>query len=228
MIWMFIGFIIVLLLGLCLLIRVRVHVSYTQEGRDNEGSLTVSIFRGVIKKRWEIPSIKMDDDSFSVDYDVQTSDTFRKKKTKKLDKKGTPTDLEKQKETIQSTFDNVTGFTKIVRRFLQNIHMHEFRWETVLGTGDAAATGTLSGFAWTGKSAIFALIAKMIKVRHLPHLNVTPVFQASFFRTSISCIVSFSVGNAIRGMIRVLMHVRKGKQRQPKHNPQDRTVSKEA
>lgn len=172
--------------------------------------------------------MKMDDDSLSVDYDIQTSGTFRKEKKKKSEKKGTLTDVEKQKETMQSILDNVTGFTKITGRFLDNTRVHEFRWETILGTGDAAATGTLSGFAWAGKSAVFALVAKMMKVRHLPHLNVSPVFQASFFRTSISCIVSFSVGNAMRGLIRVLIHVRKGRKQQPKHKPQDRNVSKEA
>ncbi|QQK81137.1 DUF2953 domain-containing protein [Salicibibacter cibi] len=190
--------------------------------------MTISVLRGLIKKRWDIPAIKMDDDSFSVDYDVQTSGAFSKKKTKKSEKQGTPTDVEKQKETVQSTLDRVTGFTTIARRFLKNIRVHEFRWESVLGTGDAATTGTISGFAWTGKSAVFALIAKLMTVKHLPHLNVTPVFQVAFFRTSLSCIVSFSVGNAMRGLIRVLIHVRKGKKQTPKHNPQDRNVSKEA
>ncbi|QQK77318.1 DUF2953 domain-containing protein [Salicibibacter cibarius] len=163
-----------------------------------------------------------------MDYDLQTSGAFNKRKTKQSEKKGTPTDVEKQKETAQSALNRVTDFTKIVGQFLKNIRVHEFRWESVLGTGDAATAGTLSGFAWMGKSAVFALIAKLMTVRHMPHLNVTPVFQAAFFRTSLTCIVSFSVGNAMRGLIRVLIHVRKRKKQSPKHNPQDRNVSKEA
>ncbi|SDI78375.1 DUF2953 domain-containing protein [Natribacillus halophilus] len=229
MTWVLVGFIIVtFLLILCLFLRVRVHISYQQQGQDNDGSLTVSILRGLIKKQWEVPTMKMDEDSFSMDYEAYSSGLFSKKKKKKQEKKGTLKDVEKQREYMQTTLHHVAGFTRILRRFLKNVRVREFRWETVIGTGDAASTGTLSGVAWTGKSALFALVAEKMSVRHLPDLKVTPLFQAAFFHTSLSCIVTFSVGNAMRALIQVLIHARIKDEPASKHKPEDRNVSKEA
>ncbi|MBB6448153.1 hypothetical protein HNR44_000102 [Geomicrobium halophilum] len=230
MYWVVIGLIIIVILLMLLFIRVTVHLSYIHQDQDDEGSLTVSIFGGLIKKKWTVPTIKIDDDSFSVDYEVYSSSVVRHKEetNKKQEKKGTPHDAENQKDKAQSALTHVVGLTKIIHRFLKKIHVREFQWETALGTGDAASTGTVSGLVWSGKSAVFALIATLMKVKHLPHLQVTPVFQASFFRTSLSCIVSFSLGNAIRALIQVLMHTRKTGNRPVKNNLKDRNVSKEA
>ncbi|MFA9558746.1 DUF2953 domain-containing protein [Evansella sp. AB-rgal1] len=202
-----IGIIILVVLFIILLfLKLKVHVTYLHDGNNDDLSLKCKVlfFRYTIK----IPVLAIDDESPSVYYEEERESAFGEKKIK-------------EKFTIHRFLDDirhferflkhVVGFHKIVRKFMKKVSVNDFYWETHMGVGDAALTGSLSGALWAIKGNVLGVIANYMNLKTSPNIAINPQFQQMMLKTSFTCIISFRIGQAILAGIKVLRHWKKGR-----------------
>jgi hypothetical protein len=111
-------------------------------------------------------------------------------------------------EELKATLDTMTAdLRKLWHSFpyllqiTRTAELHQLRWHTTIGTGDAAAAGTLSGVIWTLKGIAQQLISQNIQVTKPFDIQVNPVFHAAVFDSNFQCIVSIRTGKAMQAII---------------------------
>jgi Protein of unknown function (DUF2953) len=92
---------------------------------------------------------------------------------------------------------HVFGLHRIVRKFFRKVTMKGLEWNTLIGLGDAAHTGTITGAIWALKGSIIGLLSHYFKLKEMPKITVTPHFQAAVIQTRLTCIIQFRIGYAI-------------------------------
>lgn len=99
--------------------------------------------------------------------------------------------LEKIKNIWQSFLENVYSYEKWLRNLLKIFKVEEFRWQTEMGVGDAAATGTLSGLIWGIKGSVIGLMTHFFTMKTYPSIDVRPHFQEAVMITTVSFSITF-------------------------------------
>ncbi len=92
----------------------------------------------------------------------------------------------------------------IVKTFLKKISVKQFEWHTLIGIGDAAHTGVISGAIWAIKGSIIGMLSHYLNFKEMPHIMVTPHFQAVVSQTKIKCIFQFRIGHAILAGLKLI------------------------
>ena len=107
---------------------------------------------------------------------------------------------------IKKIIKHIVGFHKIIRHFLKKVQVKQFEWNSRIGIGDAAHTGTLVGACWAIKGSIIGLLTTTLNFRVMPLITVTPDFQKERAETAILCILRFRIGQAILTGIKLLRY----------------------
>ncbi|MDB5083929.1 MAG: hypothetical protein JWN30_815 [Bacilli bacterium] len=89
---------------------------------------------------------------------------------------------------------------------LKIFRVYDLHWKTEFGVGDAAATGTLAGFAWAIKGNVMGIISHFFSLCEKPNLEVKPAFYKTGFSTDVSCIIKFRLGDAIVAGVKVAIY----------------------
>jgi hypothetical protein len=97
----------------------------------------------------------------------------------------------------------------MLKDFLRRVKIKKWTWTSQLGTEDAAATGVLTGFAWSLKGMVVGLATRYMKLKTEPELQIHPVFQGNIMTTQLECIISFRVFRAMIAGWKVFQYVRK-------------------
>jgi hypothetical protein len=84
-------------------------------------------------------------------------------------------------------------------------------WNSMIGIGDAARTGTLVGALWIVKGSIIGVISNYIRLKEMPKLSITPNFQQAISQTRFSCMIQFRIGNAMLAGIKLVKYWKGGK-----------------
>lgn len=159
---------------------------------------------GLIKYKLDIPMIKIDDDSASIVAKGKIESGENEQTMKKGEQKFTPEDLLKSFKDYKLLLLHVVSLHKIIRRFLKKVKITQLEWNTLLGTGDAALTGMLTGAAWTVKGGIIGIISSYFKLHVMPQIYVQPHFQLAVAQTSFKCMLHFRTGHAMVAGIKLL------------------------
>lgn len=88
-------------------------------------------------------------------------------------------------------------YQRTVKYVKSKVIINKFQWHTVLGTGDAAATGMVTGMLWNVKTLVSIILNLLFEMRRMPDLNITPCFDGTMLRVRIDCILSIKIGHAI-------------------------------
>ncbi|WP_163101224.1 DUF2953 domain-containing protein [Peribacillus alkalitolerans] len=201
----------IIILIIILFTKVTIEVFY-YHGQDND-QLTVRIraLFNLVKKKIDVPLIKVDDNSPSlvVKEKVQTGedDSKAKKKVQQF----TPHDFMDGLHDTREMLTHIIGLHKIIKKFLRTVTVHSFHWHSMIGTGDAAITGTLVGGAWGLKGVIVGILTRYLRFQVSPDYTITPSFQHAISLTKVNCIIRFRVGNAIMAGLKLIRFWRGGK-----------------
>ncbi|MED1203190.1 DUF2953 domain-containing protein [Heyndrickxia acidicola] len=158
-----------------------------------------------IRYNINVPTIKVEEDQPNIEYKKQTS-SGNKEHTKV-----TPKDIHQRISDLQELLEHVAGMNKIFKKFLKTIRIKKFEWHTLVGLGDAASTGVLTGAVWTMKGGILAFLSHYMKMKAKPNCSVVPSFQIPVSQTFLTCIFKIRIGNAILTGFKVLKYWRGGK-----------------
>lgn len=214
---------ILILIGIVLLLRMKIHVALEYLHADDNDKLTLKITAlfGLIRIKKTIPAIKVNKEDGTVDIKQKTESKMKKSSGKK---KITQNDVQQSINKIEMLLHQVTRLRKISASFLAHLHITKLEWVTVIGIQDAAVTGVLTGAVWGVKGGIAAMLYDHLDFVNKPVYEVIPSFQAPASKTHFQCIFFFRFGHA---MLAAFKFVKYGRELSVlKKNPSARMTSK--
>jgi hypothetical protein len=183
-------------------------------GNDNDHfKVKLRAWFGLLRYTIDVPMVKLDDDGPNI---VVEEKNIRGKENepsseKESKKKFTPSDFINSLNDTKEILIHVKEMHKIIKRFLRKVKIDQVLWKTLFGTGDAAATGTMTGAIWALKGSIIGLISGYMRLQTQPSIEVIPSFQKAVIQTHFSCIIQFRIGNAILVGFKILRYWRGGR-----------------
>ncbi len=193
-----------------LLTKVKIVLDYFH-GNDNDHlKVTLKAWGGLIKYKIDVPAIKVDDNSPSIVAEKKTEtgpdETVQKEQTTQVDEK----DVLSSIHDIRQLLTHIAGFHKIIRGFLKKVTIRNIQWHTMIGVGDAAATGVLTGAFWAAKGSLIGVLSNYMKLKEMPVMSITPNFQHAVSMTSFKCMFQVRVGHAILAGIKLVKYWKGG------------------
>lgn len=185
----------------------RIELVYKRTNDGDDGHLLFSMFKGLVRYRLHIAKIDFKGLEEGVEIETHTD-------TDKERSRVTPHTIKKARHRYQEIVERVRHFRGTINWFLNKVICEKFSWSTSIGTGDAMETGIVVGTAWSLVSTIVGFFSRYIQWRHVPELEVVPDFQQMKLESKVHLIIRFRLGNAIRGIFRLLIQMRTKKEDQ--------------
>jgi hypothetical protein len=186
---------------------VRVTIHLIRKGKDDKVRTNVKAWFGLINIRTETPIIKMAEDLSGTEYQMEMESP--NEKIDKVKFKVKPSELLQLQHRIYNWIKKVHALNRIIKKLLKGIRLEQLEWKSAIGTGDAAQTGTLAGISWGVKSNIIGLISNYLTLRAIPRIHIEPLFQEKKLETELKCMIRFRIGYAIFAGIRIVLNLRK-------------------
>lgn len=200
----------ILLVIIILITKVKIFLDYFH-GNDNDHlKVTIKAWGGLLKYKVEIPVIKIDDNSPTLIAEEKVQSGPGEKETKEKTSQVDKNDLLTSLSDFRHLLAHIAGFHKIVRSFLAKVTVRNIEWHTMVGVGDAAATGVLTGAFWAVKGGIIGIISSYMKLKEMPIMSITPSFQYAVSITSFKCMFQVRVGHAILAGIKMVKYWKGG------------------
>ncbi|MBT2697783.1 DUF2953 domain-containing protein [Bacillus sp. ISL-40] len=190
--------ILLLLFILILFTKLTILINYYHHNDNDDLKIKLKIWFGLIKYTINVPLIKVDDNSPSIVVKSNTKMGDSARESNKQDTNHITTDeVDTNLSNAKKLLNHVFGLHRIVRKFFRKVTMKGLEWNTLIGLGDAAHTGTITGAIWAFKGSIIGLLSHYFKLKEMPKITVTPHFQAAVIQTRFTCIIQFRIGYAI-------------------------------
>lgn len=210
--WLLIILLVVLLLLIILFVtKISVFLNYYHHNDNDHLKVEFKAWFGLIKYKLEIPLMKIDDNSPTIVTEQENVAGGQGGSVKKDTKQHPPEDLLASFRDMKELISKVVNLHRIVRKFLKKITIKQFEWHTLVGIGDAAYTGMLTGALWAVKGGVIGLISHFMKLQTPPIITITPQFQFAVSQTSISCIFQFRIGHAIFAGMKIIKYWKGGR-----------------
>ncbi len=196
------------------LTNITMRLRYRKQGRNDHFALDLTLWRGFIHYKLEIPVMK-----------TQALDKQQKKKQPGLRPLLWPQPAYKIQTEIRGKGDRLIAKEKkrfqltgvanlfnilywailkikkyypVVRYLLKHIKLRRFCWCTEIGMAEPSQTGILTGTAWGLKGFVFSYVYRMFTAGEAnPVINVKPNFKTACFNTSLDCIFEVRFGYII-------------------------------
>src|SRR5699024_674311 len=104
----------------------------------------------------------------------------------------------------RNVFQKMGDLNCFVRSIFQKISVHELKWFTHVGTGEASTTGLAAGSIWAFKEVLVGFISNQSKIYCKPKIGVHPYFQFKCIQSTFNCIVSVKIGQAIHVFLKAM------------------------
>jgi hypothetical protein len=206
LVWLYSALIAIILLFLLIIFsKLTILLNFFHHNDNDELKVEFRIWFGLIKYKMNIPLIKIDDDSPSIVVKGNSgmgnsSENDSPTKVEQIKKDDILTYWRNTKEILQHVFN----MNVIVSKFLKRIVIKRFEWHSLVGVGDAAHTGIITGAIWTIKGSVVGMLSHFLRLKEMPVLSVTPHFQLAIIQTRITCIFQFRIGYAILAGLKLI------------------------
>ncbi|AOT68125.1 hypothetical protein Gferi_00135 [Geosporobacter ferrireducens] len=192
--WIIVFIFCILLIIFFMPISIRIQIKKDQ--RDDRIALTFKTLFGLVNYKMELPIIDWiisPKQEPILEIDTKTkADMAPNPKTKKKNF----LDL-KEIDHYQKRFSNFfERYYKVLLYISKKIVLKSFQWKTILGTGDAAITGTIIGVVWAVKGILVSILQNHIRCEDIDIL-VNPSFQEQRFITNLDSIIHVKTGHII-------------------------------
>ncbi|PFY15221.1 Yvgn And cofactor Nadph [Bacillus toyonensis] len=114
-----------------------------------------------------------------------------------------------QLDSIGEIVKKLREIHTVLKKNLKKVKINQWRWHSQIGTGDAASTGIVTGFAWSTKGMIVGVLGEYMHIIGIPELEITPVFQGKGFASRCELTASFRIYRSMVAAIMLLMFMRK-------------------
>ncbi|PFW86898.1 Yvgn And cofactor Nadph [Bacillus pseudomycoides] len=193
--WFVIGIVLLLILFI-LLSKISLKVTFLYSEMEKQCLLQVNI--------WMIRYM----------FDVLERMEKQKKKTgQKIEKAeeegGIENKVMAQLDSIGEIVKKLQEIHSVLKKNLKKVKINHWRWHSQIGTGDAASTGIVTGFAWSTKGMVVGVVGEYMHIIDIPELKITPVFQGKGFASRCELTASFHIYRSIITAFMLLMFMRK-------------------
>ncbi len=217
--FMFIILAVIIFLFVLFLTKIKLKVFYHKREKDDQFSLEISAWRGLLYYKLEIPVVEVKK--------TRPSKAKRplprwiprpaSKVNIEWEKKDGGHIIEKKEQIyfpgmvrLMTTLINIVCLTQrygtVILYLFRRIHLRRLHWCTKLGTGDPSHTGFITGLAWGLKGALVSFIHRLfISERTKPFYKVVPDFEHASFITVFNCIFEVRFGYIMLTGIKVLL-----------------------
>ena len=209
---------LILIVFLLSISSLTIRLSYKREGNDDQLSIALSLWHGVLSYKLAVPVVKTGIQNFSqsrhrswwshflkpafkMEARVKSSNAPDRSGETIIDMIGLPLFLAviKKSKLSHKKYMPATGY------FLNNLHLRRFHWHTELGTDEPHITGFLSGAAWSVKGL---LVSKLYHTVHagavMPVVSIIPYFEKNCFATRLDCEFDIKLGKVFLTGIKLL------------------------
>lgn len=184
----FIFLAIIVLIIVVLNLRASLLLEYVRKSRRNNLTFSISVLKGLIKRKIEIPLLEIGPEGIRV---KRLKKMWKKEKVKEEEEESVP--LTGFLSEIKTKYDT---YRVIFNYFAEKVRADKLEIEIVQGTGDAFYTGTLMGYTWAVVGILDAFLTnrfKKIKIR----ISVQPNFEKKEFTVVFYCIFSAKIVHII-------------------------------
>ena len=203
-----IGALFLVLIFLCFL-KLTIHIRYYHKKDNDDLKIELRALFGLIKYKKTIPLIKIDENSPTLVMKEKT-ELQGKQETVEETKQFSASDLLIFLSNSKELLNHVVQFHRIVRSFLAKLTIKHIEWSSIVGLGDAAHTGMISGAIWAVKGSIIGIISNYMKLKDMPKINIYPQFQGMASETLFSCMIQFRIGHAMMAGIKLVKYWKDG------------------
>ena len=195
--WLVIGVgILLLLILLILLSKLSLKVTFLYSEMEKQCLFQVKI--------WMIRY------TFDVLERIETQQKKTEQKIEKAEKDGgIENKIMAQLDSIGELIKKLQEIHTIIKDFLKKVKINKWRWHSQIGTGDAASTGIVTGYAWGTKGMAAGILGQYTHVIDIPEFEITPVFQGKGFASRCELTASFRIYRAVVTGVKLLWFMRK-------------------
>ncbi|PEY42404.1 Yvgn And cofactor Nadph [Bacillus cereus] len=195
--WLVIGVgILLLLILLILLSKISLKVTFLYSEIEKQCLFQVKIW--MIRYTFDV---------------LERMEKQQKKTEQKIEKAendgGIENKIMAQLDSIGELIKKLQEIHTIIKGFLKKVKINKWRWHSQIGTGDAASTGIVTGYAWGIKGMTAGALGQYTHVIDVPEFEITPVFQGKGFASRCELTASFRIYRAVVIGVKLLMFMRK-------------------
>ncbi|TCS93451.1 DUF2953 domain-containing protein [Hazenella coriacea] len=206
-------FILLILLGITVGLwfsYVRIEMVYKREQGNDRGEVMFKALGGLLRFRVNIPKVDWEGTEQGIHVESRSgTKAINKQEELQIDQRK----VRKAKKMYEMVLQRIDDLKEIMRQFLSKVTCEQLIWGTTVGTGDASEAGILTGVIWGVKTTLVGFFSGYIRWKEPPQLIVDPVFTYPIIRTHFHGIFRFRLGHAILGITRMILHLRRGRER---------------
>ena len=202
--------ILLLLFLLLSILKLTIYVRYYHKKDNDDLTIEIRLFFGLIKFRKKIPLIKIDDNSPTIVVKDETEMGNSEEPLKEDTKQFGTNDIVNMLSNTKEILKHVVHFHRIIKFFFSKLTIKNIEWSTIVGLGDAAHTGMVSGAIWAGKGSVIGIISSYMKLANMPKINIYPQFQGIASETLFTCMIQFRLGHAMMAGIKLVKYWKGG------------------
>lgn len=114
-----------------------------------------------------------------------------------------------QLDSIGELIKKLQEIHTIIKGFLKRVKINGWKWHSQIGTGDAASTGIVTGYAWGTKGMAAGVVGQYMHIVDIPEFEITPVFQGKGFASKCELTASFRIVRTVKTAVKLLIFMRK-------------------
>ncbi|MDT3700421.1 MAG: DUF2953 domain-containing protein [Thermincola sp.] len=192
-----------------LFVRVRFEVAYQRRGENDHLKVEMTALWGLIRYKTEVPIIDLDQyflkPFLKFEADIETIVSHPIDEAGMIVKVPVLLILRKLPIYIKNGINYFNRYQTALRRFCKAIRCHRLTWTTMIGLGDPAYTGMVSGTVWTLKGYVYRAfrnnIGDMLKQ---PEFSVIPCFNDTCLKLDFNCIFDMRIGHIILAGLQII------------------------
>lgn len=189
--WYVLMILFILLLGI-MFSEVKIKFFFNKEEKNDYFKIDIW-FLYIIHLKKEFPLIELGNLSEGIKYSSNSNlnnSVINKNKKNRI----TLAKIKDKYHHFIEIVKHVPNLSKSVKQFTKHVHVDNYKWETIIGTGDASDTGILNGLLWGIKSFVIGWISSNTILEKSPILIVKPEYNNKIFHSRFECILRFRVG----------------------------------
>lgn len=204
-------FVLLLVVGFIsmMFVRVRFEVAYHRRGENDHLKVEMTALWGLIKYKTEVPIIDLDQyflkPFLKFEADIETVVSHPIDEAGMIVKVPVLLILRKLPIYIKNGINYFNHYQAALRRFCKAIRCHRLTCTTMIGLGDPAYTGMVSGTVWTLKGYVYRAfrnnVGDMLKQ---PEFSVIPCFNDTCLKLDFNCIFDMRIGHIIIAGLQII------------------------
>ncbi|WP_066639995.1 DUF2953 domain-containing protein [Desulfolucanica intricata] len=170
---------------------IRFRLRYLREKNNDRIKIEISVFKGKLKYRLDIPKINVKTKEPSIELEAELEGV---KKPPISDKHKNYLFIKLYKEFVY-WYPIMKDFIPVINFLLKKVIPRKVKWKTEIGLFDAAQTGVSVGILWAMKSALLSNAYRyMARAPNPPNIQIVPHFNQKILTINIDCIFDVKIG----------------------------------